>query len=168
MKKTRGRKSRVRVPLTHEIININYLPPIISGYCSEDCIMIKEILTNNNILFTKSSIPIYNKTFYFIFFPYKRFKDYQLKYFNNCKFCKIEEVNFKHFTIIFKEHSKNNYLVYVLFKTFYKSYTSYIIKYPFDFEFCILLKPKKKVILKNFFLNYIKYQYQMLSEENGK
>jgi hypothetical protein len=131
--------------------------------------MIKEILTNKyNIFFSKSSIPMYKKTFYFIFFPYKRFKNYQLKYFNNCRLCKIEEVNFKHFTIIFKEHSKNNYLVYVLFKTFYKSYTSFKTKFPFDFELCILLKPQKSIICNNFSLNYLKYQYQMLSEKNGQ
>jgi hypothetical protein len=140
------------------------------GYCSEDYSMIKEILTHNyKVLITKSSIPIYKKTFYFIFFPYELFKTYQLKYFNKCKICRIEEENYKHFTIIYKEHSKNNYLVYVLFKTFYKSYTSFITKYPFDFEFCILLKPNKNVTtINNFYWNYLKYQWQMLSDENGK
>jgi hypothetical protein len=142
---------------------------IFSGFCLEDYILIEEILTHNyKILLTKSSIPIQNKTFYFIFFPFLLFETYQSKYFNNCKVCKIEKEDYNHFTIIFKEHSKNNFLVYVLFKTFYKSYTSFITKYPFDFEFCLLFKPNKKVLIKNFCLNYLIYQYQMLSEENGK
>jgi hypothetical protein len=100
-----------------------------------------------------------------VFLP-KRFyeiiyKNYFANY--NCDEEHIELIKHNKFSIIFKQHVKGKYLVYVITNRFYLGFNSFKKKYPFDLHSFYLLKSHKcKPFSKQFIYLYFNYYFDKM------